>query len=857
MSSHALPAPSRPMSVLRTQLSGVLRRPARLLLTGLAILVASFVVFATVLAQQMTERTIVANVSGTPATADLVVGGDTGQLGDSPAVTTTMLDAVKKASGVAEAVGRVSVGMQVGTSYVNIEADPGVGPLAVTHVLQGAFPTKDDQIAVTQRTADRMGLPIGTVTSLTSGEDNAKPVSVSVTGIVAGADDNGRSAYALDSAVRRLMTDRGAVQQIDVRLAPGVDREAARSAVQSALGGPAATRPQVATGDEVRLAEAKRAVSDIDSLFAVVAMFVAIAVVAAALVATSTFRIVFAQRMRQLALLRAVGAARGKITRALALEGALTGFVAGLVGVLGALLLGHVLPPILGAFDVEVQAPGFPIGSALAVIALAVFITVVSVLAPAFSAAKVAPLEALRASSTTAGKSGIGKARWIIGLLLVAGAAGIAALVLVKLPGRDAKNYSPAPMLLGVVASGALAYFALVALGPVLVRPLLRAVGWPLRHSGPVGRLAVGGIGGAPRRAAAVSVVVALGVTLIAGVVVSGASMQVLSDREMAASVPADYELTGADGGIPADLIDKARASKDLAHVTPYRRLEGITVGGIDYKLSANDLDMAALPTLGQLDFAAGSLAGAGPGKAVIADFIADNAKLKLGDTVTLAVNGKSTQVAVGAILAGSTPLQSEMVLNRADLDKLGAQRDYNGVLADAAATGEAGRNAGQKALKDLTAGKAGLGVTVLADERDQIQNILNAVLGVAVGLIGLTVLIAVVGVGTTTALSVVERIRESGLLRAVGLSRAGLRAMLTAESSLYGVIGATIGLALGIPYAWLSVKALGVNAPLELPVLQLVGVFLTLVVVTALAGVLPARKASRVSPVTALGTDG
>jgi putative ABC transport system permease protein len=126
----------------------------------------------------------------------------------------------------------------------------------------------------------------------------------------------------------------------------------------------------------------------------------------------------------------------------------------------------------------------------------------------------------------------------------------------------------------------------------------------------------------------------------------------------------------------------------------------------------------------------------------------------------------------------------------------------------------------------------------------------------IALGLIGLTVLIAVVGVGTTTALSVVERARESGMLRAIGLSRGGLRAMLTTESALYGVIGAGIGLVLGVPYAWLAVKALGVNAPLTLPVWQLVGVFAVLVLLTALAGVLPARRAAKVSPVAALGAE-
>jgi putative ABC transport system permease protein len=126
----------------------------------------------------------------------------------------------------------------------------------------------------------------------------------------------------------------------------------------------------------------------------------------------------------------------------------------------------------------------------------------------------------------------------------------------------------------------------------------------------------------------------------------------------------------------------------------------------------------------------------------------------------------------------------------------------------------------------------------------------------IALGLIGLTVLIAVVGVGTTTALSVVERARESGMLRAVGLSRGGLRGTLTTESALYGVLGAGIGLVLGVPYAWLAVRALGVNAPLALPVWQLAAVFATLVLLTALAGALPARRAARVSPITALATE-
>jgi putative ABC transport system permease protein len=854
------------VNVLRTQLAGVSRRPARLLLTGLAMLVASFVVYATVLAQQITERTMLDGLSGTPAAADLVVGGRPPE-GAQPRITPADLAKLQAVPGVAEAAGRTEFAGETGGQYLNITADPGSGPLAIAHVTQGRFPSAPGEIAVSPRTADRMGLPVGTTVPLITGwADDGKPhktVRLKVTGLADARDDYGFTAYAPVTTIAGLGGADTTLWQVDLRLAAGADAAAVRSAVDRIVQDMPAPaegedRALVRSGAEVRTDEANRAASDLNELFAVVAMFVAIAVVAAGLVATSTFRIVFAQRMRQLALLRAIGAGRGSLRWALAAEGALTGFVAGLVGVLGALAVGHALPPLLRTFDLAVSSPGVPLLPAAGVIALSVLITVLAVLAPAFSAAKVAPLEALRAASTTGGRRDIGKARWAFGLLLALAAGACAAYVIVNLPGRDTKDYVPAPMLFTVVVSGALAFFALMALGPVLVRPVLATVGWPLRRLGTVGRLAVGGVGGAPRRAAAVSIVVALGVTLIAGVIVTGASVRVLADRELASAVPADFELTAnGEERVPADLIDQAKAGPDLAHVTGYRRLDDVRIGSDETKLQVTDLDMDALPTLDKIDVSAGSLAGIAPGAVAISGFTTEFTGLGVGDTTTLTSGKKKVQVKVAAVLPDTGPLQSYVILDPSDLSKLGAPATYSGMLADAAQAGEDGRTAGLKAMQQLTSGRTGLGVQVLADERDQFNLVMDGVLAVAIGLVGLTVLIAVVGVGTTTALSVVERVRESGLLRAVGLSRGGLRAMLTAESSLYGVIGATIGLVLGIPYAWLSIKALGVNAPLALPVWQLAAVFAVLVLFTALAGVLPARRAARVSPVAALATDG
>lgn len=705
---------------------------------------------------------------------------------------------------------------------------------------------------MTPRTVDRMGLTVGATAELDTG--TGKPAHLRVVGVAETRDDFGFMAYAPLATVTALAGG-DALSQIDVRLDSGADTVALQEKLASLTADPEAA-PEVATGAEVRLAEAREAASEVDQVFAVVATFVAVAVVAAGLIAASTFRIVFAQRMRQLALLRAVGAGRGSLARALAAEGLLIGLVTGVTGVLAALAAGHLVPPLLGLFGWKVSGPGFPLAAAAGTVALAVLITVLAVLAPALSASRVAPLEALRTAASTGARRGIGGLRWATGLLLTAAALAVAGYVVASLPGPNPDSYDPMPLLLAVVVSGGLAFLALIALGPALVRPVLAISGWPLRRLGPVGKLAVGGVGGSTRRAAAVSVVVALGVTLIAGALVGGASIRVLADRELAASAPADFELTSPEGGpLPAGAVDRARASADLTRVTPYRRVADIRIGGLS-DVGATDLALTALPRLADLDTASGRAGDLGPGRMILGRYVADLEGLRVGDTAVVSAGGKQVTLTVAAVLADMAPLHTGLLVDPADLTALGAPAAPTGLLADAAGDGEQARTDGLRSMRAATAGQPGYGVAVLADQRDQMNTALTLLLAIAVGLIGLTVLIAVVGVGATTALSVVERVRESGLLRAVGMSRGGLRAMLTTESALYGVIGAVLGLLLGVPYAWLALSATGVNAPLSVPVWQLAAVFAILVGLTALAGVLPARRAARVSPVTALGAD-
>ncbi|MEV6850793.1 FtsX-like permease family protein [Actinoplanes sp. NPDC051411] len=974
-----------PNAVLRTQLAGVARRPSRLLLTGLAVLVVSFVVFGTVLARQITERTILEHFSGTPQAVDVVAYGP---------VTTGQEEKIGRLDGIDTVYGRAE-GIAAG---ITVTADPGQGPFATTEVREGRYPLGPGEVAVTPRTATRLGLTIGST---------IKGTRLTVVGTVTGRNDFGFQAYAPQTTVTALRGD-DQLDRVDVRVRPGVDPSVMSGRIQALLGPDAS----VTSGAAARLSEAEDAASGVRSLFAIITMFVAIAVVAAALVTTSTFRIVFAQRMRQIALLRAVGAGRGSIVRSLAAEGALTGLVTGVAGVLLALGTGFLLPLVVPGL----AFPAVPVAPAIEVVLLAVALTTVAVLAPAASASRVSPLEALRGSSTTTARTGVGKLRWAAGLLMAGAAVQIAAYVATRLPGPDAKDYHPNGNLLLLVTSGGLAFFALVALGPVLVRPVLTVLGGPVRRSGPVGRLAAGGVGAAPRRAAAVSVVVALGVTLIAGTLIGGASLRVAVDREAAIGAPADFNLhpTG-NAPITAAMTDRLRARSELTNVTPYRS-RTVRIGGSD--VDAVDLDFAAVPALRKLDLprptpghvvlsafaagltgadvgntitvtpaaqledptgtratqptspeptpsgspsgappaASGSASGAQPtpsgsastlqptpggsasgaeptssrsasvgrrtasgsasasrltasvsssnsaapdpsasagraavngsastghsaaggspvagqavmtgapagagqtaaatpgGPAVGGQPVGAGGATSPGDRAGAGAGGAQVPLTVVAVLPDATPLGADLAVDPGDLTRMGAGDAYAGMLADAAGRGEPGRDLGRAAMDQVQAAEGGKWtVDVLADGRDQMAGTVTLLVTVALGLVGLTVLVAVVGVGTTAALSVVERVGEAGLLRAVGLSRAGLRAMLTVESALYGVIGSGLGLALGVPYAWLAVKALGVSAPVSFPPGRLAAVVVALPLLTALAGVLPARRAAKLSPV-------
>lgn len=550
----------------------------------------------------------------------------------------------------------------------------------------------------------------------------------------------------------------------------------------------------------------------LEEVFALLGAFVTVAMVVAALVSTSTFRIVFAQRMRELALLRAVGASRTRLARDLVVEGASTGLLASVTGVVLAAGAGQLVPVV------GLAAPGFPVVPAALVVGGSFLLTILAVLAPAWSAAKVSPLEALRASAVQDAQSRIGAGRWTLGLAMAVGAGVL--LTLVAVDGL-ATSYRPGDLtedlLSRTIFSGTLAFGALIALGPALISPLLRSTGWVLRRS-TIGTLAVSGVGGAPRRAASITTVVALGVSLVIATLTGANTLQGLGRAEMAGTYPADLEITGP---VDADVLRAA----GLTDVLPYRRAD-ITVDG-RLTMEATDLDLTRLRDLGDFRVDTGSLSAMGPQRIVLSAHAAG----VLGVVAGSQLDVSGVRMTVAATVFGGVPLGSA-VLHPSDVE---------------------GEPAGALANGPRHLVPAGLAVESLADLKSAKEGWFTTLVAIALGLLFLTILIAVVGVGSTTALSVLERTRESGLLRAIGLTRGELRRLVTAEAGLYGIVGALVGLAIGIPYAWLAVLSLGVEWPLQIPVVPVGAVVLVLAALTAGAGLLPARRAARVSPVAAL----
>jgi putative ABC transport system permease protein len=835
-------------AMLRATLSQLLVHRGRLVATVLAIVLGVGFVTGTLIFTDAMRASYLDRFARAERGVDAAVEPARGRL-DQEA-----LDAVRMLPGVAKAeprlTGEVVIvdhggrAVQDASFGISVAADPA---LRWQEPTGGRLPAAPGEVALDDATAQHAGLRPGDEVRLGAG---GRVVAFTMVGTVdpgLSGRFRGAAVAALPTAdLQRLLGDPG-YDRIDLVARPGTSPEALARQAGDALGGGVRTLTAAELADRAvrSVAEELVAVGTLLGLFALVAVGVA------GFVIHNTFTILIAQRARQLALLRCLGAGRAQVFRAVVAEAAALGLAASLAGVGAGLAVAVGLRALLEGLDQPLGTfPPFRLGGGAAAAGLAtgVLVTVVAAVLPARRATMVAPLAAFR-DETLAPAATAGRLRLAAGGALLA--AGGVLLWLARSSGSTA----------ALVAGGALTFCGIVALAPALVGPVARALGLVVGAAGGVpGRLAVGNAVRNPRRAAATTAALMIGVTLLAAFTTGVSSLEATAVRQLRAQFPVEYVVTPLFEAVPPQVVSALAADRRLDVVAPHRvaarRLDGdtVTVAGA----GAGYLDAAARGALTE-PVTAGSRDRLEDGTVAVSAELAAERGLAPGGTLRLAppTVERPVSLTVVAVLGGDG---RSLLLSLDDHRRLVPGADER-VLVSAADGASAA--AGREAVTAATAGYAEVRVADFASYVEQLTSEVDQLVAMVGGLLGLAILIALLGIATTLSLSVVERARESALLRALGLTRGQLRGMLAVEAAITALLGAVLGLVLGLVFAWVALGTLAVQSGLgdgavfSVPWAELGTGVAAAALVGLLASVVPGRQAARVeiaAPLTAAG---
>ena len=857
----------------RLTLAQMRRNLGRLAAAGVAITLGAAFVAATLLASGVISATTVGSLTAEYADADLILTGD---------LTRASADTVALVPGITAALPLVEAYVQVtgpdGSASLPARAVAPVPELDAVALVAGAAPVGPGEIALTDADAERLGVGLGDPVAVKvdgwteSGSTTLAAPDLTVVGLL----DADSLALFASGAVRAHpdVIEEWAVHQsgeadpwvytVLATVDPGADLATVRDATDAAFTGDVSVRTQQEEA-EARLAEITgetRVLTGLVLAFAAVALFVA------ALVIANTFQVIVAQRTRTLALLRCVGATKAQLRRSVLLEAGLLGAVSSAIGVVLGIVLVQVLLVVLANVDTGVPLPTtVPLTASVVIVPILVglTVTVLAALTPARAATRVSPLAALQ----PVGASGLGdrggRARaWISGLLMVGGAAGLVLGVIVS------ERVDVVPGLLIGILGGA-GSFVGVLVGAVFWVP--RIVGW---IGALITRLAGGGGRGVaaklatanairnPRRTAATSAALFIGVTLVAMMATGAATAREAFTATLDDTFPVDVEVrdwASAPGEPGMDnLVADLGAVAGVATTVPFALLPVESTSGPSLEVYVVEPDAAAAVVNSVRlieDLEAGTM--------VLGSSVAAEQGVEAGGEITvglgewlpadvLARGSEVTfEVAVvpgGGYFAALTPADAARVTP--DLATGGAWISI---------AGDATPRVVVEDLQSLVTGgsRESIAVTGLVVERAFFDEVVDTLLAVVLGLLAVSVVIALVGVSNTLSLSVLERRRESATLRAIGLTKARLRASLATEGVLVSVVGALVGSVLGTLYGWAGVLAM-IGGMTEVPLTVAwrdLGIVLAIALAAGLvASVIPARAAVRTPPVVALAVE-
>lgn len=573
--------------------------------------------------------------------------------------------------------------------------------------------------------------------------------------------------------------------------------------------------------------------------FGGVALFVSIFII------YNTFAIVLSQRTREMGLLRVVGADAGQLRRSTMGEALVIGVLASILGILGGLAVAAGLTALFGALGADL--PDYPtIVSARTITVASVVgigVTAVAAFGPTRRASRVSPVVALRDAGeddTAASRTRIvaGVALGVVGV--IAGGFGLS--------GAGSTEATIALMALGAVG----VFVGVTLISPLLVGPVVQVVAWPLRRLGVAGKLAGNNARRNPRRTSTTAAALMIGLAVVTMALVVGESLKAQFSKTLESSVSADYIVNDStsDAGFPTTLADEVAASAAFESVTGFKYVEGRSGGEIDDIAAA---DLAVLPDLLDLDVVEGDYR-AEPGTAMVNAERAERDGLEVGDVVAMEFDsGEVVDLTVTGLFDDAFVIDTPWLVDEATLDAAGV-REVDSWLAFLAAP-SADDATVQAALDQLSTAYPNAEIDTAAEFRERVEGLVDGVLTVLNALVALAVVIALIGIANTLALSVHERTRELGLTRAVGMTRRQVRRMVRYESAIIAGFGALLGVAIGIGFGWATVEALPDNftETLAVPTGRIVILLVTAAAAGLVAAWLPARRAARMNVLDAI----
>jgi putative ABC transport system permease protein len=725
-----------------------------------------------------------------------------------------------------------------GALLVTVDA---LNPFALA---QGAEPTAAGEVAIDETTADRQNLDIGDKVHLAT---SSGPGEATIVGLVT-APEGGLSAATRvivvnpDDAFAFLAEGEPSYDAIYATGSAGTDPDELARRVSDAVG----DGYSVKTGDQLRaeagdgLGGISTAISTALQGFAYLALFVGLFII------YNTFSIVVAQRVREFALLRAVGATSKQIKRSVRVEALIVGFVASAIGFGVGVLLFLVLVKLVPQFSSLLGDIGvvISVGAVVQVLISGTVITLVSSIIPSWRAGRTKPIAALREVAVdTAGTS---RPRAIVGLVLIG--IGVAVTVL----GASISNFwivliGPPLLFLGVLVGG-----------PVLAAAFSWLVGAtlsPFRST--TAQLGVENTRRNPKRAATTANALVIGVFLVVLVTAAGGAVRDYSVDLLSQFGGPSFTVFSTSGSLPPSFVDDAANIAGVDQAAPIYPDVG-TVPTVSFFGSPPELPVGAVAAdeIGVLGFTAssGSLDGLGPDDLVLPDQTAQLSNIVVGDTVTLTLNtGETKDMRVAALTA---PMATALV--QAVMTSEGAVA-ANPALEPSmvAITVAEGQNASvEDALTSLTSGYTTLIVIPGNFFAEFVQTFFDVVISSINALLSVAVVIALFGIVNTLMLSVTERRHEIGLLRAVGMTRRQLRATIRIEAMIVSLLGSLVGIAFGLFVAWCITRPLfseDPDAAFSWPVAQMGLVLLLGVVIGVVSAVVPAWRAARIDILDAI----